>query len=127
MNQTEIGKFIAKCRKEKELTQAQLAEKYADGKHSVSFTLQQEVAEIVLPEGLAGHCSLQREGLHVRIQHDSRVSSSDLIVELVPIAMMPGWMQGRLLFPAIIRPDSCWAWKTGPSTGLGLWWPRLWR
>lgn len=27
MNQTEIGKFIAKCRKEKELTQAQLAEK----------------------------------------------------------------------------------------------------
>lgn len=64
-------------------SQAQLAEKYADGKHSVSFTLQQEVAEIVLPEGLAGHCSLQREGLHVRIQHDSRVSSSDLIVALV--------------------------------------------
>ncbi len=27
MNQTEIGKFIAKCRKEKNLTQAQLAEK----------------------------------------------------------------------------------------------------
>lgn len=27
MNQTEIGKFIAKCRKEKQLTQAQLAEK----------------------------------------------------------------------------------------------------
>ena len=27
MNQTEIGKFIAKCRKEKKLTQAQLAEK----------------------------------------------------------------------------------------------------
>ena len=27
MNQTEIGQFIAKCRKEKELTQAQLAEK----------------------------------------------------------------------------------------------------
>lgn len=27
MNQTEIGKFIARCRKEKKLTQAQLAEK----------------------------------------------------------------------------------------------------
>lgn len=27
MNQTEIGEFIAKCRKEKKLTQAQLAEK----------------------------------------------------------------------------------------------------
>ena len=27
MNQTEIGKFIAKRRKEKQLTQAQLAEK----------------------------------------------------------------------------------------------------
>ena len=27
MNQTEIGKFITKCRKEKKLTQAQLAEK----------------------------------------------------------------------------------------------------
>lgn len=27
MDQTEIGKFIAKCRKEKQLTQAQLAEK----------------------------------------------------------------------------------------------------
>lgn len=27
LNQIEIGKFIAKCRKEKKLTQAQLAEK----------------------------------------------------------------------------------------------------
>ena len=27
MKQTEIGEFIAKCRKEKKLTQAQLAEK----------------------------------------------------------------------------------------------------
>ena len=27
MNQTEIGTFIAKCRKEQKLTQAQLAEK----------------------------------------------------------------------------------------------------
>ncbi len=27
MNQTEIGKFIVKCRKEKRLTQAQLAER----------------------------------------------------------------------------------------------------
>ena len=34
-------------------------------------------------EELEGHCLLQREGLHVRIQHDSRVSSSDLIVALV--------------------------------------------
>ena len=31
MNQTEIGKFIANCRKEKKLTQAQLAEMTGDG------------------------------------------------------------------------------------------------
>ena len=64
-------------------SQAQLAERYADGKHSVSFTLQQEASQIVLPEGLAGHCTLQQEGLHVKVVHDSRVSSSDLIVALV--------------------------------------------
>lgn len=64
-------------------SQAQLAEKYADGKRSVSFTLQQEASQIVLPEGLAGHCTLQQEGLHVKVIHDSRVSSSDLIVALV--------------------------------------------
>ncbi|WP_300846856.1 ATP-binding cassette domain-containing protein [uncultured Acetatifactor sp.] len=64
-------------------SQAQLAERYADGKRSVSFTLQQEASQIVLPEGLAGHCTLQQEGLHVKVIHDSRVSSSDLIVALV--------------------------------------------
>ena len=64
-------------------SQAQLAERYADGKRSVSFTLQQEVSQIVLPEGLAGHCTLQQEGLHVKVVHDSRVSPSDLIVALV--------------------------------------------
>lgn len=64
-------------------SQAQLAERYADGKRSVSFTLQQEASQIVLPEGLAGHCTLQQEGLHVKVVHDSRVSSSDLIVALV--------------------------------------------
>ena len=64
-------------------SQAQLAERYADGKRSVSFTLQQEVSQIVLPEGLAGHCTLQQEGLHVKVIHDSRVSPSDLIVALV--------------------------------------------
>ena len=31
MNQIEIGKFIANCRKEKKLTQAQLAEMTGDG------------------------------------------------------------------------------------------------
>ena len=64
-------------------SQAQLAERYADGKRSVSFTLQQEASQIVLPEGLAGHCTLQQEGLHVKVVHDSRVSPSDLIVALV--------------------------------------------
>ena len=64
-------------------SQAQLAQKYADGKRSVSFTLQQEAEEIVLPEGLAAHCALQRNGRNVKVMHDSRVSSSDLIVALV--------------------------------------------
>ncbi|MCI9532666.1 MAG: helix-turn-helix domain-containing protein [Lachnospiraceae bacterium] len=36
MNQTEIGKFIAKCRKEKKLTQAQLAEKLDISDRAVS-------------------------------------------------------------------------------------------
>ena len=36
MNQTKIGKFIAKCRKEKKLTQAQLAEKLGITDRAVS-------------------------------------------------------------------------------------------
>lgn len=36
MNQTEVGKFIAKCRKEKKLTQAQLAEKLSITDRAVS-------------------------------------------------------------------------------------------
>ena len=36
MNQTEIGKFIAKCRKDQNLTQAQLAEKLNITDRSVS-------------------------------------------------------------------------------------------
>nr|WP_296457561.1 ATP-binding cassette domain-containing protein [uncultured Acetatifactor sp.] len=64
-------------------SQAELARKYADGKHSVSFTLQQEVSDILLPEGLAAHCTIQREGRNVKVMHDSSVSSSDLIVALV--------------------------------------------
>lgn len=64
-------------------SQAELARKYADGKHSVSFTLQQEVSDILLPEGLAAHCTIQRDGRNVKVMHDSSVSSSDLIVALV--------------------------------------------
>ena len=33
MNQTEIGRFIAKCRKEKKMTQAQLWRGYGGGFH----------------------------------------------------------------------------------------------
>ena len=36
MNQTEIGKFIARCRKEKGLTQTQLAEKLSITDRAVS-------------------------------------------------------------------------------------------
>ena len=36
MNQIKIGKFIAKCRKEKKLTQAQLAEKLGITDRAVS-------------------------------------------------------------------------------------------
>ena len=36
MNQQEIGKFIAKCRKEKNLTQIQLAEKLGVTDKSIS-------------------------------------------------------------------------------------------
>lgn len=61
----------------------ELAKRYADGKRSVSFTLQQDIPEIVLPEGMAGHYTLERDGLHVKIGHDSHVDSSDLIVALV--------------------------------------------
>lgn len=61
----------------------ELAKRYADGKRSVSFTLQQDIPEIMLPEGMAGHYILERDGLHVKIRHDSHVDSSDLIVALV--------------------------------------------
>lgn len=64
-------------------SQAQLAQRYADGKHSVSFTLQQDAPDIVLPEAMAGHCAIQRDGRNVKVMHDSHVSSSDLIVALV--------------------------------------------
>ncbi len=61
----------------------ELAKKYADGKRSVSFTLRQDIPEIILPEGMAGHSVVEREGLHVKIRHDSHVDSSDLIAGLV--------------------------------------------
>lgn len=61
----------------------ELAKKYADGKRSVSFTLRQDIPEIILPEGMAGHSIVERKGLHVKIRHDSHVDSSDLIAGLV--------------------------------------------
>lgn len=57
MNQTEIGKFIAKCRKEKKLTQAQLAEqlnitdravsKWETGKSMPDSSIMLELCEIL--------------------------------------------------------------------------------
>ncbi len=57
MNQTEIGKFIAKCRKEKKLTQAQLAEKlnitdravskWETGKNMPDSSIMLELCEIL--------------------------------------------------------------------------------
>lgn len=57
MNQTEIGKFIAKCRKEKKLTQAQLAEKlnitdravskWENGKSMPDSSIMLELCEIL--------------------------------------------------------------------------------
>ena len=57
MNQTEIGKFIAKCRKEKKLTQAQLAErlnitdravsKWETGKSMPDASIMLELCEIL--------------------------------------------------------------------------------
>lgn len=61
----------------------ELAKRYADGKRSVSFTLRQDVPQILLPQGMTGHYVLEREGLHVKIRHDSNVDSSDLIAVLV--------------------------------------------
>ncbi len=61
----------------------ELASKYADGKRSVSFTLQQDVPEITLPEKMAGHYTIEREGRQVKIRHDGHVNASDLIVALI--------------------------------------------
>ena len=57
MNQTEIGEFIAKCRKEKKLTQAQLAErlnitdravsKWETGKSMPDSSIMLELCEIL--------------------------------------------------------------------------------
>ena len=57
MNQVEVGKFIAACRKEKQLTQAQLAEllnitdravsKWETGKSMLDSSIMLELCEIL--------------------------------------------------------------------------------
>lgn len=60
-----------------------LSKKYANGKKSVSFTLKQDSGEIKLPNGMTGHYTMERQGLHVNIQHDKEVNTSDIISALV--------------------------------------------
>lgn len=62
---------------------SELSEKYAGGKKNLSFTLRQDTDEISLPKGMAGHYTVERQGLKVSIQHDKEVHASDIISSLV--------------------------------------------
>lgn len=61
----------------------ELAARYAGGKHTVSFTLDDEVETIMLPEGMRGHYSLKKDGYHVTITHDAALPASDIITAVV--------------------------------------------
>ena len=62
---------------------AELADKYAGGKHSIRFTLQKDAPAVELPAGMAGHYTLSKNGLHVQIEHDQTISASDMMAALL--------------------------------------------
>lgn len=62
---------------------AELADKYARGKHSIRFTLQKDSPAVELPAGMEGHYTLSKNGLHVQIEHDQTISASDMMVALL--------------------------------------------
>ena len=64
-------------------TYDELAEKYTGGKHTVSFTLQEEAETIELPEGLKDKVDISRNGRHVTLVHEAQVSSSDILGEIL--------------------------------------------
>lgn len=56
-----------------------LSEKYAGGSHSISFTLQEDVDTVDLPEKMLGKISMKKDGRHVSITHPSDIPSSDIL------------------------------------------------
>ena len=68
----------------------ELAEKYAGGNHTVSFTMQEGAGVLELPEQLRPHCKVNQEGLHVTITHDASVDASAIITALMPQYPMTG-------------------------------------
>ncbi len=56
-----------------------LSEKYAGGSHSISFTLQEDVETVVLPEKIRECVTMKKDGRHVTIAHPSDISSSDIL------------------------------------------------
>lgn len=68
----------------------ELAEKYAGGNHTVSFTMQEGAGALELPEQLRPHCKVNQQGLHVTITHDASVDASAIITALMPQYPMTG-------------------------------------
>lgn len=61
----------------------ELSKKYAGGKRTVSFTLEQDESAIELPEGMKGYCIISKEGRHVQIQHQQEITASQIITAIV--------------------------------------------
>ena len=123
MNQTEIGKFIAKCRKEKKLTQAQLAEKlnitdravskWETGKSMPDSSIMLELCEILgitVNELLSGE-EINMENYEQKVEEnlialkrkDENNMAKNVIVSILAIS-------GRLTWSLIPASSIVFAW-----------------
>ena len=60
-----------------------LADHYAKGKHTVSLTLEDDIENVVLPEGLLDRIQIKKEGRHVTIYHNADLPSAQIVSEMV--------------------------------------------
>ena len=63
-------------------TMEELSEKYAGGSHSISFTLQTDVAALDLSPGLKDKVKVDKDGRHVKITHPQTVAAADILTEI---------------------------------------------
>lgn len=140
MNQTEIGKFIAKCRKEKKLTQAQLAEKlnitdravskWETGKSMPDSSIMLELCEILgitVNELLSGeevdmenYREKADENLIALTKKDENNMAKNVIIAMIfSLTLLIGIMV-CLICNLAISGDITWAWI--PMSSIVLVW-----